>query len=696
MKKIAQGIVRLRKLILTVAFLLLIPSAIGAIATRINYDILTYLPQDLDSMIGEVALEDDFHLASTGMITVEGLPTNELIAMKKDIEAVPGVTQTFWLSDVIDPSIPTEMLPADVQQFMFGKNDSTMLIVRFDAPSASDETMEAVAQIEKLLRKDCFFGGMSVILQDTKALVNQEMPMYILIAVGASLLVLFLSLESTITPLLFMLGLLFPIAYNFGTNIFLGQISYITEALATVLQLGVTMDFSIFLLHRYEEEKLTAASDEDAMVAAIKKTFSSITGSSLTTIAGFLAMCTMQLTLGEDIGVVMAKGVLLGVICTITVLPSLIMTFRRAIEKHTHRTFIPKLKRTSNFVVKHRVPILIAFIMIFIPFFIAQSKTSVYYTIFDALPQDLPGIAGTNRLKEDFDMTTSHFIIVDDTLSEKNLSDLSDELSGVDGIHQVLSYEKFVGGAIPEMFIPDDVRDIFEAGGHKMILANSSYKSGSDEQNNQLSEMIDIVKKYDPNGVITGEGAMTKDLIEVADVDFNNVNITSIIVVFVIIAIVFRSASVPVLLVAAIESAIMINLGIPYFTGTTLPFITSIVIGTIQLGATVDYAILMTTRFREERNAGHTAKEAAQIAVEQCSQSILTSGLTFFAATFSVSLVSRMELIGVLCKLISRGALISMAVILLVLPALFVITEPILRKTTFHWLKKPEITEKKA
>ena len=696
MKKIAQSIVRLRKLILTVAVLLLIPSAIGAVATRINYDVLTYLPQELDSMIGEVALEDDFHLASTGMITVEGLPTNELIAMKKDIDAVPGVTQTFWLSDVIDPSIPTEMLPADVQQFMFGKNDSTMLIVRFDAPSASDETMEAVAQIEKLLRKDCFFGGMSVILQDTKALVNQEMPMYILIAVGASLLVLFLSLESTITPLLFMLGLLFPIAYNFGTNIFLGQISYITEALATVLQLGVTMDFSIFLLHRYEEEKLTAASDEDAMVAAIKKTFSSITGSSLTTIAGFLAMCTMQLTLGEDIGVVMAKGVLLGVICTITVLPSLIMTFRRAIEKHTHRTFIPKLKRTSNFVVKHRVPILIAFIVIFIPFFIAQSKTSVYYTIFDALPQDLPGIAGTNRLKEDFDMTTSHFIIVDDTLSEKSLSDLSDELSGVDGIHQVLSYEKFVGGAIPEMFIPDDVRDIFEAGGHKMILANSSYKSGSDEQNNQLSEMIDIVKKYDPNGVITGEGAMTKDLIEVADVDFNSVNITSIIVVFVIIAIVFRSASVPVLLVAAIESAIMINLGIPYFTGTTLPFITSIVIGTIQLGATVDYAILMTTRFREERNAGHTAKEAAQIAVEQCSQSILTSGLTFFAATFSVSLVSRMELIGVLCKLISRGALISMAVILLVLPALLVITEPILRKTTFHWLKKPEITEKKA
>ena len=676
MEHFARWIVKRRKLILVLAVLLLIPSVFGALGTYINYDILTYLPKDLDSMIGETYLEDDFNMASVSMITVENMSTPDTLKLKSDLEGVEGVQKVMWTSDFIDVTTPKEMLPSDIQKFFYNDSGATMLIVQFDAPSADARTMNAQKQIKNIL--------------------NKEMPLYILCAVGASLLILFLSLKETIVPLIFMLGMLFPIVYNFGTNIFLGQISYITEALATVLQLGVTMDFSIFLLHRYEEEKLTAASDEDAMVAAIKKTFSSITGSSLTTIAGFLAMCTMQLTLGEDIGVVMAKGVLLGVICTITVLPSLIMTFRRAIEKHTHRTFIPKLKRTSNFVVKHRVPILIAFIIIFIPFFIAQSKTSVYYTIFDALPQDLPGIAGTNRLKEDFDMTTSHFIIVDDTLSEKNLSDLSDELSGVDGIHQVLSYEKFVGGAIPEMFIPDAVRDTLEAGGHKMILANSSYKSGSDEQNNQLSEMIDIVKKYDPNGVITGEGAMTKDLIEVADVDFNNVNITSIIVVFVIIAIVFRSASVPVLLVAAIESAIMINLGIPYFTGTTLPFIASIVIGTIQLGATVDYAILMTTRFREERNAGHTAKEAAQIAVEQCSQSILTSGLTFFAATFSVSLVSRMELIGVLCKLISRGALISMAVILLVLPALLVITEPILRKTTFHWLKKPEITEKKA
>ena len=346
MKKIAQSIVRLRKLILTVAVLLLIPSAIGAVATRINYDVLTYLPQELDSMIGEVALEDDFHLASTGMITVEGLPTNELIAMKKDIDAVPGVTQTFWLSDVIDPSIPTEMLPADVQQFMFGKNDSTMLIVRFDAPSASDETMNAVKQIKQVLRHDCYFGGMSVILQDTKALINEEMPLYILCAVGASMLVLFLSLESTITPVLFMLGLLFPIAYNFGTNIFLGQISYIPQALSTVLQLGVTMDFSIFLLHRYQEEKELRSS----------------------TVAGFLALCAMRLTLGRDIGVVMAKGVALGVICTIVILPALILTFDQQVEKYKHRTIVPKLTKLSYFVSKHAVPIVAVFLVLLVPF----------------------------------------------------------------------------------------------------------------------------------------------------------------------------------------------------------------------------------------------------------------------------------------------------------------------------------------
>ena len=785
MKKIAQSIVRLRKLILTAAVLLLIPSAIGAVATRINYDVLTYLPQELDSMIGEVALEDDFHLASTGMITVEGLPTNELIAMKKDIDAVPGVTQTFWLSDVIDPSIPTEMLPADVQQFMFGKNDSTMLIVRFDAPSASDETMNAVKQIKQVLRHDCYFGGMSVILQDTKALINEEMPLYILCAVGASMLVLFLSLESTITPVLFMLGLLFPIAYNFGTNIFLGQISYITQALSTVLQLGVTMDFSIFLLHRYQEEKELRSSNEEAMVTAICKTMTSITASSLTTIAGFLALCAMRLTLGRDIGVVMAKGVALGVICTIVILPALILTFDQQVEKYKHRTIVPKLTKLSYFVSKHAMPIVVVFLVLLVPFVVAQQKTEVYYTLFDSLPQDLTGIVGTNKLGEDFGMTTSHFILVDEDLTATQVSDLCDELKDVDGITQVVSLDSITGPGFQTELLPDSVTEILQSGGYKLILANSSYKTGTDAINNQLTEMNDLIKAVDPNGVITGEGAMTKDLIEVADVDFKNVNVWSIMAVAAIILISFRSLSIPVLLVASIEAAISINMGIPYFTGTDainnqltemndlikavdpngvitgegamtkdlievadvdfknvnvwsimavaaiilisfrslsipvllvasieaaisinmgipyftgtqLPFIASIVIGTIQLGATVDYSILMTTRYHEERSYGRTPREAAQQSLEHCSQSILTSGLTFFAATVGVAAISKMELLQSICRLISRGALISMAVILVVLPAALMLLDWVIRHTTMHWLVPESSNAKKS
>lgn len=692
MERFARWIVRRRKLILILAFLLLIPSVFGAMGTYINYDILTYLPPELESMIGETYLEDDFQMASTSMITLENLSTADTLKLKEEIEGVEGVKTVLWTNDLTDVTMPREMLPSDLQRFFYNESGATMLIVQFENPSAHEVTMNAQKTIKSLLRENCFIGGISAILQDTKALVEEEMPLYICCAVGASLLILFLSLRETVIPLLFMLGMLFPIAYNFGTNIFLGQISYITEALATVLQLGVTMDFSIFLLHRFEEEREQGRDDETAMVQAIQKTFSSISASSLTTIAGFLALCTMRLTLGADIGIVMAKGVLLGVLCTLTILPALLMTFRRAIDRHTHRTFIPKLTRTGKFVVKHRVPLLLVFLILFVPFAIAQAKTPVYYTIFDALPQDLPGIAGTNQLKEDFGMTTSHFIMVDDTVPEKELQALTSDLEEVDGIHQVLSYEKFLGAGIPEDFLPVEVRDIFEAGGHKLMLANSSYKSGSDEQNQQLAAMNEIVKKYDPNGIITGEGAMTKDLIEVADVDFRNVNIASILVVFLIVALTFRSVSVPVLLVASIESAIMINLGIPYFSGQVLPFVASIVIGTIQLGATVDYAILMTTRFREEMSAGCDARTAAEVAVEQCSQSILTSGLTFFAATFSVSLVSRMELLSSLCRLISRGALISMAVILLVLPALLALTAPLLKKTTYHWLTSPKIT----
>lgn len=693
MERIAKFIVKHRKLVLVVAVLLLIPSIIGAAATRINYDILTYLPPELESMIGEQSLENDFHIAATGMVTVEGMPTAQILKLKDEIAEVDGVSDVFWLSDVLDVSVPTSMLPDEVQEMLYNEeHDATMMVVRFEDAAASKSTMQAVSGIKTLLRENCFFGGMSVILQDTKALVDKEMPMYILCAVGASLVVLFLAIKGTVVPLLFMLGLLFPILYNFGSNIFMGQISYITQALATVLQLGVTMDFSIFLLHRYEEECLNHT-PEEAMVKAIQNTFVSLAASSLTTIAGFLALCTMRLTLGRDIGIVMAKGVFLGVLCTITVLPSLILCMKKPIEKYTHRVFIPQLTKTSHKVVAHHKVILAVFILGFIPFVFAQTKTNVYYTLFDSLPQDMTGIVGTNKLKEDFGMTTTHFVLVSEKLENKEITSLSEELGKIDGVSSVVSVEKYLGAAIPEDMLPADILELFHAGGYRMLMVNSAYESGTDALTQQLNEMNSAIKKTDPNGLITGEGAMTKDLIEIADIDFKNVSIASIIAVFVIIALSFKSLSIPVLLVAAIESAITINMGIPYFSGTTLPFIASIVIGTIQLGATVDYAILMTTRFREERRAGRTAKEAAQISVERCSQSILTSGLTFFAATVGVSAISRMELLQSICLLISRGALISMFVILLVLPSLLILLDPVIKKTTIRWITKSNVKE---
>ena len=696
MEHFARWIVKRRKLILVLAVLLLIPSVFGALGTYINYDILTYLPKDLDSMIGETYLEDDFNMASVSMITVENMSTPDTLKLKSDLEGVEGVQKVMWTSDFIDVTTPKEMLPRDIQKFFYNDSGATMLIVQFDAPSADARTMNAQKQIKNILNKDCFIGGMSAILEDTKSLINKEMPLYILCAVGASLLILFLSLKETIVPLIFMLGMLFPIVYNFGTNIFLGQISYITEALATVLQLGVTMDFSIFLLHRYQEEKELRSTNEEAMVSAICKTMTSISASSLTTIAGFLALCAMRLTLGRDIGIVMAKGVALGVICTVVILPALILTFDKWVEKYKHRTVIPRLTKLSYFVSKHAAPIVAVFILILIPFAIAQNKTSVYYTLFDSLPQDLTGIVGTNKLGEDFGMTTSHFILVHDDLTATQVSDLCDELKDVDGITQVVSLDSITGPGFDTELLPDSVMEILQSGGYKLILANSSYKTGTDSINSQLDEMIGLIKNVDPEGVITGEGAMTKDLIEVADVDFKNVNVWSIMAVLVIIAISFKSISIPVLLVASIEAAIAINMGIPYFTGTQLPFIASIVIGTIQLGATVDYSILMTTRYHEERAFGRTPKEAAQQSLEHCSQSILTSGLTFFAATVGVAAISKMELLRSICLLISRGALISMLVILVVLPAALMLCDWLIRHTTLKWMIPESANAKKS
>ncbi len=695
METIARFIVKHRAAVLILASLLLIPAALGAVMTGINYDVLTYLPPELDSMLGERSLDEDFGLAATGMISVEGLPYDEVLPMKAEIAAVPGVREVLWLNELIDPAVPPGILPDELDSLVHGANDASLMVVRFEGAAASQTTMQAVAGIKQVLREGCFFGGMAVILQDTKALVDDEMPLYIACAVGACLVVLFLALQSSLAPLVFMLGILYPIVYNFGTNYFLGEISYITQALAAVLQLGVTMDFSIFLLHRYEEERAARPAapgpdpdktrDEEAMVTAICRTFSSISASSLTTIAGFLALCAMRLTLGRDIGLVMAKGVLFGVLSTLTVLPALILCLRKPLDRHRHRTFIPKLARTSHGVARRYGAILLIFVLLFIPFPLAQRATGVYYTLFDSLPQDLTGIVGTDKLGEDFGIATPEFALVDENLPAAEIRALCQRIEQLDGVSGVMALEKYLGSAIPETAIPQDVRDLLHAGGYRLLLITGRYEAGTDECNRQVDETIQLLKQTDPGALLTGEAPLTKDLIEVADVDFAHVNVWSIAAVFVIIAISFKSLSIPLLLVAAIEAAITVNMGIPYFGGTTLPFIASIVIGTIQLGATVDYAILMTTRFHEELLAGRTRREAAQQALEHCSESILTSGLTFFAATVGVYLVSRMELLKSLCLLISRGALISMFVILFILPCLLILCEPVVAKTTLGW-----------
>ncbi len=694
MKKFAHFIVKFYKQILIVSILLLIPSAIGAVSTKINYDILTYLPSDLDSMIGEQYLEKDFNLASSAMITVENMPTSNLLDLKERISEVDGVSEVFWLSDVLDVSVAYDVLPDDIYNFMFNSDkDATMMIVRFNDTAASTSTMNAIAKIKVICAGEAYIGGMSIILQDTKALVDEELPIYILIAVAACIVVLWLGLKSNILPFLFMIGLIFPIVYNFGTNIIFGQISYITEALATVLQLGVTMDYSIFLVNRWREERKLVDNDFDAMENAIVNTGVSISASSLTTVAGFLALCFMRLTLGKDIGLVMAKGVVLGVLSTITILPSLILMFRNKIWKWEHKPLIPKLEKTSYFVTKHYKGVMVTFVLVFAIFALAYPKVEQYYTLTDSLPSDMTGKIGNSKLKEDFNMNSSYFIIINDSLKDEDIKQMCKEIESLDHITSCLAVEKFVGGAIPSSILPDVLTDTFVANGHEMIMVNSNLNAGTDEINEQIETLTSIVKNYDSGAVVTGEAPMTKDLIEIANVDFNNVNWISIAFVFVIILISFKSLSLPILLVAAIEAAIIMNMATAYFTGTTLPFIASIVIGTIQLGATVDYAILMTTRFKEELNNGHDKFEAAQISVYNSSQSILTSGLTFFGATVGVSLISKMELLQSICLLIARGALYSMVVIIFVLPCFLIIFEGIISHTTLGWPKKEKINE---
>ena len=683
MENIAKCIVRHRNKILILAIALLIPSIFGYLNTKINYDILSYLPQDCESMKGQNILDEKYHLASVGIMVTNDLSDQEVVQLEKKMEAVDGVKQVFWRDDVLDISVPKEMFPQEVQQQLYS-GDSTILIVTFDEDTASTRTMDAIQQIKQISNKECYLGGMSAIAHDTKELANSEMRRYIVIAVALSLIVLFMGLESTVAPLIFMIGILFPIVYNFGTNFFLWEISYITQALAAILQLAVTMDYSIFLLHRYQEEK-KKCNNEEAMAKAICATFSSITSSSVTTVAGFLTLCFMQLRLGSDIGLVMAKGVVLGVLCTIFVLPSLLMLFDRQIEKYTHRTLIHELKRLPDFVVRHYKAILVVAVCLFIPMGIAQANVSQYYDLTSSLPSELSSMKGTKELKDKFNMNTTHFILVNDDLSNREMQEITADIEGIDGIESVVSYEKYVGGLVPESFEPQEVKDLFANGGYKMIIANSDYHAASEEENHQIEEMYSILHAYDQDALITGEGALTKDLITTADKDFQVVNVLSIAAIFVIILLTFVSFSLPFVLVLAIELAITVNMAVPYFTNTTLPFIAGIVIGTIQLGACVDYAILMTTRTREELGRHRDIKTAVRIAVSKSAPSIITSGCSFFAACIGVALISRMDMISSLCELLARGALISVISIIFVLPSMLLAGNKLIAKTTRKW-----------
>ena len=684
MNRISKFIADHAKSVIVVSLLLLIPSVIGFINTRVNYDLLSYLPQNLDSTKGEDILDKTYSDASIGIVIVEGMENKDINILKDKIEEVDGVTTTLGITDVLDESIPKDILPDEIKNQLYNE-DSTMFVIKFDGAPGSDSTINGISKVKKILNKQCFLSGMSAIMEDTKELAEHEAPFYVLIAVALSIVVLLISMESTVVPIIFLVSIGIGIVYNLGTNLFLGEISYITKALAAVLQLGVTMDYSIFLMHRYDEERGKWSTKEEAMTQAIKATMTSISGSSLTTIAGFLALCTMDLALGKDIGLVMAKGVVIGVICAITILPAFVLVFDKAIHKFKHKTIIPEFKKVSTLVTKHYKAFIVAFLVIMLPAFFGQANAKVYYNLDETLKPDMSSIVALNKMKDNFNMTSTHFIIVKDDIKSYKMKEMTDRIENLEGVTTVLSYDKFIGPNIPEDFVPRDIKEIFKQGGYNLLLVNSEYKSASDELNNQILEMTDIVKSYDEDAMVTGEGALTKDLTTIADQDFKNVSVASIAAIFVIILIVFKSVSIPVLLVSAIEFAIFINMGIPYYTGTVIPFVASIVIGTIQLGATVDYAILLTSRFREEIRNGYEKKEAMRIAVQESAKSIVTSGLTFFGATGGVALVSDMALIKSLCFLMARGAIISMMVIIFVLPALLLVSEGIINKTTKGW-----------
>lgn len=690
MEKISKGIVKMRFVILIISVILLFPSILGYIGTRVNYDILSYLPTDIETMKGQDILEDEFGTGAYSLFVVEGMQEKDIASLKKQIEAVPHVKEVVWYDSLMDISVPMNMLPDKVYD-AFNNGDATMMFIVFDETTSSEGTMGAIKQIRSISNKQCFLSGMSAVVTDTKNLAEKETPVYVLIAVALATIVLSLTMDAYLIPIFFLLSIGFAVIYNMGTNIFLGQISFITQSLSAVLQLGVTMDYSIFLWHSYQEElEKEPDNKKDAMARAITMTFQSIIGSSITTIAGFVALCFMSFRIGLDLGIVMSKGVIFGVISCVTVLPSMILVFDNVLEKSKHKPLMKEFSKTPKWIAKHYVMFGVIFLCV-LPFAIyGNNHTKVYYDLAKTLPDSLPSIQASKELDQHFQTNTTYMILMDSKLDDNTVGQMITELKKVDGVDAVLGLQSLVGSSIPKDMLPDQTKEVLESDHHQMMLITSKYKVASDEVNEQIGQVNSIVKKFDNGAMVVGEAPCTKDLITITNKDFEVVNWVSIAAVFVIILFVLKSISLPFILVSVIEFAIFINMGIPYYTGTVIPFIASVVIGTIQLGSTVDYAILMTTRYCRERNDGHSKKESTEIALSTSMKSIIVSALSFFAATFGVGMISSIDMIGSLCNLMARGALISMCVVLLVLPAMYMIFDPLICRSTLGFAKARE------
>ncbi len=688
MQKFGRGVVKFRVPILIVSILLLIPSIFGFVSTRINYDILSYLPSDIETMKGQDIMLDEFGKGGFSLVMLDGMEDKDVEKVKEKIEKVDHVCDVLWYDTLADVSLPKEVLPDDIYDF-FNTDNSTMMAVFFDEATSADGSLEAVKEIRSIAGEQCFVSGMSSVVEDIKDLTMQEAPMYVVIAVILTSIILALTMDSFLIPLFFMLSVGMAIIYNMGTNFIQGEISFITEALAAVLQLAVTIDYSIFLWHSYKEEKEKHPGDnKEAMAVAIGKTITSVVSSSITTVAGFLALCFMSYELGMDMGIVMAKGVVIGVICCITVLPSMILVFDKALEKTMHKDLVPSLEKPSKFIIKHHAAFIVLFIVVLIPAVYGQINTNVYYNLTDTLPKDLNSVIANSKLDEEYNMATTHMLLVDADMQPKEVNSMLDEMGKVDGVSFSMSLDTLIGPSIPREIVPDSVTKILKSDKWQLMLIGSEYKVASDEENAQIDELSKILKSYDKDGMLIGEAAATKDLIDITDHDFKVVNIVSIAAIFIIILIALRSVSLPIILVAVIEFAITVNMGVPCFTNTTIPFIASVVIGTIQLGATVDYAILMTTRYKTERNAGKDKHEAVTIALTTSMKSIMVSALGFFASTFGVGVYSSVDMISQLCTLMSRGAIISMITVICILPSMLMLFDKVIINTTMGMKKK--------